>query len=52
MVVCAVRKNIRDWSVALVEGKEWSVWSGSRCMCDVVVDRVCLFTAIVLCWNN
>ena len=38
--------NVWDWSVALVEGKEWSVCGVSRGLCDVAVDRICSLTVI------
>jgi len=49
--VCVISENITECSVALVEGKEWSVSSVSRCMRDVAVDSACSFT-VILCWNN
>jgi hypothetical protein len=50
--VRAISGNVSDRSVVLVEGKEWNIWSVSRCMRGVAVDRVCSFTLKLLCWSN
>ena len=36
----AISGDVWDWSVALVDDKEWSVWGVSSRLCDVAVDRV------------
>jgi len=53
--VCAIRGDVRFWSVALGKGKYWSVGGICRRMRDVAVEVHQFdssFTIILLCWNN